>query len=200
MQSDIAVALKPVAEAFRKLNIPYAVGGSVASSTYGLPRSTLDIDVVANIPIDKARSFYDLLYHDYYIDEEAVREAIKNRTSFNVIHLGTMTKVDVFILENADYHRQAFERLRTDTLAEQAGAGQFSFVAPEDVILNKLMWYRMGNEISERQWNDVLGVLKVQKKHLDLEYLKRWAVELDVADLLERALREAKCQEKERDP
>lgn len=196
MQAELPIALKPVVKAFDSLHVRYAIGGSVASSMYGVPRSTLDIDIVADIPIDKAQSLYDLLCHDYYIDEGALRKAVAQRSSFNVIHLQTVIKVDVFILKEATYDRQTLQRLQTETLADETGATDFNFVSPEDVILNKLLWYRAGNEIAERQWNDVLGVLKVQKEHLDMEYLKRWADELDVSDLLERAVRKPKNNRK----
>ena len=101
-----------------------------------------------------------------------------------------MTKLDVFVLKSTSYDRQAFERAREQFLMER-GTKTFKVATPEDIVLHKLHWYRMGGEVSERQWNDVLGVLKVQAETLDMIYMRQWAKELQVDALLQRALTEA---------
>lgn len=185
---DIISAVKPVVEAFDKLGIPYYIGGSVASSTYGLARSTLDIDMVSDLKSENVHKLVKILEASYYIDEDMILDAIQRRSSFNLIHLETMFKVDVFVAKEGSYHKEAFVRRRKDTLDEDDPTVEFYLVSPEDIILNKLDWYRLGGGVSERQWNDVLGVLKVQRNLLDMKYLRHWASELGLVDLLERVL------------
>jgi hypothetical protein len=187
---DILAALSPLVDAFKKIGIDYHIGGSVASSACGIARATLDIDVVANINQHHVPSLVGLLEPLYYIEESMIRAAIEHRASFNVIHLDTLLKIDIFILKNTPYDRLAFSRKHPDTLVEEDGS-VFNFASSEDVVLNKLVWFRLGEGVSERQWLDVLGVLKVQKGVIDLEYLRRWAGELGVSDLLERAFTDA---------
>ncbi len=188
---DILAALTPVADALECLGIAYHIGGSVASSAHGIARTTLDVDLVADLVLSHVRPLVETLQGTYYIDEEMVREAVQQRSSFNVIHLETVLKVDVFVLKARPYDREAFRRMRRDTLDEAGDAREFYVASPEDVILNKLEWYRLGGGVSDRQWSDVLGVLKVQKDSLDYAYLRRWAVDLGVSDLLDRALEDA---------
>ena len=120
-----------------------------------------------------------------------VQEAIQRRTSFNLIHFESMTKIDIFLLKSRLFDLQAFERTSSSGLENSPAGRQFQLASPEDTILNKLEWYRQGGEVSERQWTDVLGVLKVQSKSLDRAYLLRWAVQLGVEDLLKRSLEDA---------
>ena len=188
---DIVTALNPVVKAFEKLRITYYIGGSLASSVYGIARSTLDIDLVANLKLAHVEPLVRILESEYYIDERMITDAIHRRSSFNLIHLETMIKVDVFILKDTAYHQKAFERKRKDTLDEEERTREFYLASPEDVILNKLDWYRMGGGVSDRQWQDILGVLKVQKNLLDTKYLRYWASELKLSDLLNRAFHEA---------
>lgn len=188
---DILLALEPVVEAFEKLGIAYYVGGSVASSVYGIARATLDVDLVANIISEQVHGFFKLLKTTYYIDENMILDAIRRKSSFNMIHLETMLKIDVFILKDTSYDRLTFQRKRKDTLDEEEKT-EFYIVSAEDIILNKLVWYRMGGRVSERQWGDILGVLKVQSDLLDMEYLQYWAQELKLTELLNEAIQNAK--------
>lgn len=188
---DILAATEPVAEAFERLGILYYIGGSVASSAYGIARSTMDVDIVSDLKPEYVPSLVSMLESSYYIDEKMILDAIKRCSSFNMIHLETMLKVDVFISKNAPYDLETFKRRRKDTLYEEQGAAEFYLVSPEDIILNKLAWFHSGGGVSESQWNDVLGVLKVQKDSLDIKYLQHWASELEVKDLLEKALQDA---------
>ncbi|MHB9029339.1 MAG: hypothetical protein ACYC9O_11280 [Candidatus Latescibacterota bacterium] len=188
---DISAAIEPIAGAFEKLGIRYYIGGSVASSIYGTARSTLDVDMISDLQPHHVRLLVDMLQESYYIDEGAILEATRRHSSFNLIHFKTMIKVDVFILGSKPYSLEALSRRRKDKLEEDPRAVEFFLSSPEDSILMKLDWYRLGGEVSERQWNDVLGVLKVQDKNLDRGYLQHWASELKLSDLLERAFREA---------
>ena len=125
----------------------------------------------------------------FYLDLDSIRHAIRQQSSFNVIHLATMFKVDMFILKNQRFDLQQFER-RQPWLVDPASGRTIYVASPEDTILAKLRWYRLGNEVSDRQWRDILGVLAVQGDRLDVPYLRNWAAEIEVRDLLERGFRE----------
>jgi len=187
---DIVVALDVVIASFEKLGIEYYIGGSVASSAYGVARATMDVDIVANVEAGQVDRFVEVLETDYYIDAGMIREAIRRSTSFNLIHLETMIKIDVFIAKDQPYDSEAFARRQADTLDEESSR-KFYLSSPEDVVLNKLQWYQKGGSVSEQQWRDVLGVLKVQGDKLDLEYLKYWASRLNLSDLLNRSFDDA---------
>jgi hypothetical protein len=189
--SDIVRALTPVVDELERLDVVYYVGGSVASSTYGVARSTLDVDLVASLRVEHVAPFTGALAPAYYLDVGRVRSAVESRRSFNLIHLETMIKVDVFVSKTRAYDRQVGDRVRRQTLQSDPAARSFFFAAPEDVVLAKLEWYRAGGQVSERQWSDILGVLKAQGAALDTEYMRRWATVLGVVDLLSKALDEA---------
>lgn len=193
-EPDLLAAIGPVAEAFEKLGVLYYIGGSVASSAYGVARATLDVDMVSDLKPQHVGFLARMLESSYYIDEDAILEAIRRHSSFNLIHLETMIKVDVFIVGDQPYPQHALRRRRKDTLAEDQQAVEFYLASSEDIVLIKLDWYRMGGEVSERQWSDVVGVLKVQEKSLDREYLRHWASELKLTGLLEQAFRDAGIQ------
>jgi hypothetical protein len=179
-----------VVDVFNRLQIPYFIVGSMASALHGVARSTLDADMVAEIHLEQAGALVKALGDDFYADEEMIRDAIRHHSSFNLIHLATMFKVDVFIRKDRTFDRVQFQRRVEQLFATNPEQKAFMTTA-EDIILAKLEWYRLGNEISDRQWRDILGVMKVQSGRLDLEYLHEWAQELNVADLLQRALKES---------
>ncbi len=191
--SQVLAAITPVIEVFDQLGVLYHIGGSVASSIYGILRATIDADLIADLRLEHVRPLVTQLQTDYYIDEDMIRDAIRRRSSFNVIHLDTMLKVDVYIPKFRSFDQEELRRAQQEVLLE--GTRLFNVASPEGTILNKLEWYRMGGEVSDRQWNDILGVLKVQGMHLDMDYLKKWSANLKVTDLLERALVDAGLKE-----
>lgn len=180
---DLLNALKPVIQALQTLGIEYYIGGSVASSSYGMPRTTMDVDMVSNLTTTHISDFLTLIQPTHYTSESMIREAIRRKSSFNLIHLETMIKVDIFILKPRSYDQQAFQRKIQGTLESDDSTSVF-LGSPEDILLSKLEWYHLGNRTSERQWNDIMGIVEVQKNRLDLEYLKNWAGVLKVEDLL----------------
>jgi hypothetical protein len=184
-------ALEPIIRALDALGIPYQIVGSVASSAYGIARSTLDVDLTADINESQVHPLVEHLRDAYYIDEDRVRDAAARHSSFNAIHLESMVKIDVFVLKSLLYDRAAFARRRMENLGESGDPRPLFIASPEDVILHKLDWYHQGGRISERQWNDVLGVIKVQHACLDMEYMHKWAEALDLTDLLLQALHDA---------
>jgi hypothetical protein len=190
LPSDASAALAPVVAAFERLQVPYYVGGSAASSSFGIARSTLDIDLVADLALRHVAEFVASLGTAYYSDARMISDAIIRKSCFNLIHLATSFKVDVFAVKGRPYDRVAMQRIGKRSIDEAVPEVQYFVAAAEDVVLAKLEWYRLGDEVSETQWRDVLGVLSLQKHRLDRDYLSHWAVELGVADLLERAWNE----------
>ncbi len=190
MQGDSIRVMLLVTDVLERLGISYAVGGSLSSSVHGVMRSTLDVDIVADLRLEHVRSFVAALSPVFYADDEMMRDAIAHHSSFNLIHYETAFKVDIFIPKERSFDRQQLKRRIASVVAENPEHSVY-VTSPEDIILSKLEWYRMGGEVSDRQWRDILGVVKTKADLLDLEYLRRWAKELAVADLLERALREA---------
>jgi hypothetical protein len=149
------------------------------------------VDVVAELQAEQVAAFVQQLHAAYYVDLERVRAAVSMRQSFNLVHLATMVKVDIFIPEDRPFDRQEMTRAVSRAIDTAPDARSFAVKAPEDLVLRKLLWYQAGREVSEQQWNDVVGVLRVQKDRLDEAYLSHWAAELAVADLLLRAQTEA---------
>jgi len=186
----IEVTLK-VVQVFEKLGITYHIGGSLASSSYGVARSTLDVDMVADVKPEQAEKIYGLLKEEFYVDTEMIQDAVRRRSSFNLIHLDTMFKVDIFVLKDRPFDREEFSRRVEKNVSSEDPEKRLFFASPEDIVLNKLEWYKKGDEVSERQWNDVLGILKVQGKELDIDYLKKWAENLGLSTLLNKAFDEA---------
>jgi hypothetical protein len=184
---DLVAALAPVVDEFDRLGVPYHVGGSVASSAHGIARATLDVDIVAELRPEHSHDLASRLSGGYYLDEEAVSSAIRRAESFNLVHLASMIKIDVFVPSGRPFDVEAQRRARPERLGSESSR-EFFVKSPEDVILAKLDWYRLGGGVSTRQWDDVLGVLKAQQPSLDLVYLRRWARELGIAEILERAL------------
>jgi hypothetical protein len=186
--ADLLEALAPVLEALRALGVRHYVGGSVASSAHGLPRASVDVDVVAELEPQHVAPLVAALSAAYYVSDARVRDAVARRRSFNAIHLSTMMKIDVFVSRDRPFDRRAFERSRPAPAEEAAGIPVSS---AEDTVLAKLDWYRRGGEASERQWSDVVGVLRAGSA-LDEGYLRQGAAELGVSDLLDRSLEEAR--------
>ena len=190
---DILSALTPVIEAFEQLSISYYIGGSVASSIYGMARATMDVDIVADIKKQHVSKLKEKLDEKYYIDEDMILRAINNLSSFNLIYFETAIKIDVFIYKDEPHQRKAIERKVKDKFDDELDF-EYYFSAPEDIIIAKLRWFEQGNRISERQWLDILGVIKVQGEKLDIRYLKTWTQELGLFELLEKALNESGIQ------
>jgi hypothetical protein len=186
MPDPIATLLR-VIQGLEQLGIPYCVGGSLASSFYGTPRATNDVDVVVALGVEQIASLVALLEDAFMIDPQAASAAVASKRSFNIIDFATLDKVDLFVATDQPWSRQQLQRRRLVRLSPEPDSPPVFVASPEDVMLSKLVWYRRGGETSDRQWLDIRSVLSVQADRLDWDYLRRWANELGVADLLTRA-------------
>ncbi len=183
----LKVALR-VIDVLEGLGIRYHLGGSYASSLHGFPRQTQDIDLVADLEETVVSDFASQLLPEFYVDESTIRRALRDKGSFNLLHLKSGIKVDIFMLGDDAFDRQEFERHQLELI--QIDPERRVFVkSPEDIVLRKLHWFRLGGEVSDRQWTDILGVIRIQGDRLDAEYLEHWASQLRLTDLLERAIR-----------
>lgn len=183
---DLLPTIRPVVAEFDRLGISYYIGGSVASSLYGEPRSTLDVDIGAAIPMGAVEELVSKWEADFYVSESAMREAIQREGCFNLIHFKTMLKVDVFVCGADQFNASVLLRRLSRSIAVGEMTQTVCFATPEDVLLHKLVWYRKGGEASERQWRDLVGIIQQQQDRLDMEYLNVWSERLHVRDLWER--------------
>lgn len=183
----LAVAVR-VGAALDRAGSRYTIGGSIAASLAGEPRSTVDIDIVVALTHQQVAPLLAALGSDFYVDADALHRAIDTLGTVNVIDQDTGIKVDFFIAGGTALDDQQLARRRRIELAP----GQALFVhPPEDILLQKLRWYRKAGEVSDRQWRDILGIIRTQGEQLDRRYLVENAPALDVAAVLDRALGEA---------
>ena len=187
---DLLDALTPVVKTLQALKIRHYVGGSIASSFHGATRSTMDVDLVAELDEASVSKFAGCFGDEFYLSEAAIREAVKRQSCFNLIHLPSSFKVDIFISR-----RRAFdvESMNRSTL-ERLGGGksiEVRIATAEDSIISKLEWFRLTNETSERQWDDVCRLIKLLSTQADVSYLHRAAESVGVGDLLQRLLEES---------
>jgi hypothetical protein len=179
----VALALR-VARALDAVGARYMLVGSVASSFYGDPRTTNDIDFVTALTAAQVGPLCTALGEEFDVDEQALAEAMQSGGSWNIFFTPWMTKIDLFAFAGSEIQRLQFARaVRVET-----GAGQLSVLSPADSVLSKLVWFKDGGEVSDQQWRDILGVLRVNASTLDVADLRDWALRLQVLPLLEKAL------------
>ncbi len=160
--------------------IEYMIVGSLASNLHGVPRATQDADIVIECDKFSLNSFIDSLQGNFYVDNQAALDALKSRSMFNIVHFSSGIKIDLIVRKWRDYNAEEFERRRQIHFR-----GTPRWVAsPEDVILGKLEWSRIG--ASERQFNDAVNIAKIQRDRIDVQYLRRWANELNITKLLDK--------------
>jgi hypothetical protein len=171
------------------LGIPYALGGSMASSLLGEPRSTVDVDMAVRLDAIAADALLDRVGEQFYVPIESAREAIRDRSSFNLVDTSSALKIDLFVVGDGLLDRMQLERR---VLTPVPGTPHGIWVtAPEDQVLRKLDWFRQTASTSDRQWRDVVGILRVQGESMDLDYLWASASEIGLVEDLEEALRQA---------
>ena len=185
--SDFGQALQALVEALRRGAIPYMIGGSMASGIHGIYRTSLDVDLVADIHPEQIARLIRELRGEFYADAGMMSDALDSGRPFNLIHFASSYKFDVFPLSSDLFQQSQFSRRETRDIVLGSGALAVPVSTAEDTLLMKLLWYRAGGEVSERQWNDVRGIVAVQRQRLDREYLRRWAAYLKVMELLDDA-------------
>jgi hypothetical protein len=184
--STPAAAFARLLEVLDRMEIPYLVGGSVASSAHGVPRTTLDVDLVVDLRPEQIEEFASDLTKEFYADATMIRDSFARGRAANLIHLGTAWKFDLFPLQEDQYSRVSFTRRSfREVRPDGQDAVECAVATAEDTILRKLEWYRAGGETSERQWDDIRGIWEATSGRLDTGYLRKWADELKVCDLLE---------------
>ncbi len=189
IQGPLEVAVL-AARALEGLGIPYVVVGSVASTLHGEPRGTLDVDLAVRLRSFEVDALCAALESEFYVDRPGMKEAVRTGLPCNLIHRATHVKVDLHVRPDEGIHAEERRRAQRIRLTG-APDSTVNVASPEDTVLQKLLWFRKGGEVSDRQWRDVLGVLKARGAAIDLPYLREWAPRVGVLDLLDRALREA---------
>ena len=188
--SPVAVALS-IADALESCGVRYVVGGSLASSISGEPRSTLDVDLVVEMSEADVPRVVMALAPEFEVDAGVVIRAVRSRSSVNLFHRSTAIKVDLFVLGGTPLDTEQMERRQRIQIGDSPVRYLYVYT-PEDILLQKLRWFRLGNEVSDRQWRDIVGILLVQGDALDRGYLQRGAETLGVVDLLTRAVAHAR--------
>jgi hypothetical protein len=173
-----------------EVGVPYAVGGSISSSVFGEPRASADVDLLVSLSAQDVASLAAGFQPAFYVDEESVMDAVRRHASFNVIHLATMLKADLFV-SGPDLLDVEQMRRRQMVPIPHHQPRMVYVTGPENIVLRKLDWFRRGQSVSDRQWRDVLGVLKAQAGTLDRRYLTEIARATGLEELLQRALGDA---------
>ncbi len=186
-QDELVSALAPVARALEELGVRYYVGGSVASSFHGASRSTMDVDVVCELQVSAVSNFIKLVGNDFYVSEVAVHDAIRRQSCFNLIHYPTSFKVDMFVSRGRPFDQQTLARAVVQSLGT-ATTVSVPIASVEDIIVVKLEWFRLTDETSERQWNDVCRLVALQGNKIDTERLRQAGQSIGVDDLVERLI------------
>ena len=184
---DLVTAIAPVVATFHRLGVRYFVGGSVASSFHGAIRSTMDVDVVSELPFRLAEAFATSFSTDYYLSEEAIRYAIQRKSCFNLIHLPTASKVDGFVSRGRPFDERSMERAVVHAIGSGQGVA-VPIATAEDSIVSKLEWFRLTDETSERQWDDVRRLVELLGDSLDADYMREMADSIGVRDLVDTLL------------
>lgn len=171
--------LRYLVRCLEKLDIPYFITGAVASIAYGEPRLTNDIDIVAEIDERQITKLKECFPEDeYYLDPDAILEAIKRRHQFNIIHPASGLKADVMISKSDAFDESRFARIKRMRPLEDTEA---NFASPEDVIIKKMEYYKEGS--SEKHIRDIMGILKISGEIIDLVYISLWAKRLNLEDI-----------------
>ncbi len=186
--SDIQEAMLPLLDVAERLDVPALLIGSVAGSIYGFPRSVHDVDIMVDFSSQHSTFLLEQLAHSYVFDPHAVISAVQQHTSFSMLHLSRLIKVDV-LLPSTVFDNTLWERRQAQELIE--GRAPLFVASAEDVTLLTLLQYHAQGTSADDRWNDILGILKVQAPTVDCVYLERQATALGIEELLSQALIDA---------
>ncbi len=175
--------IKLLVSKLEKASIHYFITGSIASSYYGIPRFTHDIDVVLKVGTKDVDQIIELFKHDGYISREGILEALSGSGMFNFIHSNTGLKIDFWVDRGDSFTRSCFQRARRAELTEGFWAVMAS---PEDVLLHKVYWSHLMP--TERQIRDAQGIIAVQGSRLDVKYIEKWAREMGIEEQIKTLL------------
>ena len=181
--------LSRVTSVLEKESIRYVLVGSFASSIHGRYRATADIDILIEIKSEQVHPLFEELRDSFYLDETTMRNAVTQGRSFNAIHFDSVFKVDFFVSRSDEFALAQLDRRESRRIS--TGSESVYVATVEDTILAKLRWYRIGQEASNNQWQDVVGMMRSQS-NLDLQYLHTWSNKLGLTDLLQKAFDEAR--------
>jgi len=187
--NPLEIALLATRE-LERLRIPYVIVGSAASTLHGEPRATLDVDLTVRMRASEVGPLCQALAQEFHLDRDSLLDGVRTGFPCNAIHRTHHVKLDIYVRPNEGIFAEELRRARRMRLTPDPGSEAY-VASPEDIVLQKLVWFRKGGEVSDRQWRDVLGVLKTQGVRLERAYLGEWGRELGVLDLLQRALVEA---------
>ena len=190
MVQDLIRTLERAVENLDRLGIRYVIGDSLASSAHGEPRPSGDADLVVDLSEAGIPGLIAAFQGEFYVSESAAREAVARQTSFNLVHFGTVLKLDFFVAGHVPLRRLQLDRGRPGVV-DPSSSRKMLVSTPEDIVLQKLDWYRKGGGVSDLQWRDIQGVLKLQGTGLDRAYLDSVASQAGLEDLLARAMRQA---------
>ena len=190
--ADLAAIMLPLVNLFDELNVSHYLGGSIASSVYGMQQLAKDIDLVADLHEHMLPSLFALSRHGYLVDEDEVQQAFQAKTSFSLIHLDSLMKIDV-ILPKHDGFDIAMRPLVTQYILDKRYP-PFHVASVNEMILFKLHRYNQHELLhtdgmhDDAEWNDILGMLKVQGPNLNLTLLEQWTKDLAIEDTWQQAL------------
>ena len=181
--------VEQMAAIFEDLGVPYALGGSMASSLLGEPRSTVDVDMAVRLGVEAGEALLERVAADFYVPVESARQAIRAHSSFNLIDTASALKVDIFVVGDGLLDRMQIER--RVFIGLPSASGGIWVTSAEDQVLRKLDWFRQGGAVSDRQWRDVVGILRVHGGSMELAYLTTSATTLGLNASLDAALGQA---------
>lgn len=185
--SDLAQALQTLIDTLDRCSIPFMIGGSIASGIHGVYRTSLDVDLVADLHPALVAGLIQELGSEFYADADMMRGAIESGRSFNLIHFASSYKFDLFPLTSDAFQQAQFSRRERRSVMLAGREFTVPVATAEDTLLMKLVWYRSGGEVSERQWNDVRGIVAVKQARLNRDYVRHWAAYLKIGDLVDAA-------------
>ncbi|HEY3781827.1 MAG TPA: hypothetical protein VGL56_12140 [Fimbriimonadaceae bacterium] len=178
------ITLLEVTEMLRKTNVEFVIGGSLASSVWGQERTTHDADVAVLLNEEQLDILAGLVKWPYIMDTDSIRLSLSPLEEFasgNILNGETLDKIDLFLLSDSPYTQA---QMRNRRYIEVAPDKYLPFLSPEDTIIVKLRWFVLGNRVSDRQWNDIVQVLEIQRSRLDEAYLNEWSAHFGIMELL----------------